>query len=416
VGEVEKKSLFVLIIISLILVSFVSAKDLVWIEAPDSIETHKPVELTLHIEDPLIHKYAKNIYIRANGGGVQWIPDGGKEMHYDTEYKGQEEITFIVWGIYDDYYEDNTLNFTVAFYSDEETLRDDFDPTETYQNHYIVSIVTKLIEVLPLTISADFPDYQDCLKEENIQPEGVYGASCRYKGDEEIPGIWSESRTIYRHACIPSDFFIDGNYVGCYYTKRSSLGEYESEWRYASNQSYSWSVQGDGPGSTEGFMRSSYQIQQYQYKTEDEDTENEVKKHLTYLTVDFYQKSGWLDYQGSVTRSMWLEKDEVPGELQSLISDTESFVGSASFNKQGGLDSSKNYKSHYTTFLGEPEQTVEGLYVYGYITDINKNPLSYMKVEIQAKDKTYETITSLNVTVALISSSSFNFKSSNSTL
>ena len=394
----NKKSLIVLVIVSLFLISFVSAKDLVWIDAPDSIESQMPFELVVHIEDPNVIKYAENIYLRPHGGGNQYLEKGSEDlMVYQTDYEGQKEITFIVYGSYDDYYFDNTINFTVHFSSTRENLLKDFDPADL--DYYGgVGEVSKLIEVLPIKGTGSFPSYPNCERSERFQLEGVTYYNCQYnskEAEDKHPRVWSAGSSIIRHACINTKYQEENNLFGCNYLSKSKIGTTETNGNDVIEiTSHTWGVPSYGDGSREGYLRLVTGFSENRRYTP-EDKDKPVLYNVIYI-VDFYQKAGMLDYSGSVQRSMWLEKDEVESEKQQIISDAEKFVASAVFSKQGNLDSIKDYKSHYDSYLPGKLQDTE-LYVYGYIKNKDDKPLPYMNVEIYIDEKkAYEGYTDLN--------------------
>lgn len=392
----NKKSLFVLVLLSLFLVSFVSAKDLVWIEAPDAVESHMPFELKVHIEDPNVLKYTEKIYVNAYNGGAQYVEKGTENYQtYESNYSGQKEITFIVYGDYSESYDVNTMNFTVMFVSNWQILEKDFDLAEL-QGNYRVGEVSKLIEILPIKGQGSFPSYEGCLREEDyIELFGAATFRCQYKGDDKHPRVWAAGRNIVRHACVNDEYQKQNDLIGCSYQKKSEIGTTMTNYDAVVDvTSHTWSVPYVGEGSSEGYMRLSTNFNENRrYTPEDED---EPILYQVFYTINFYQKSGRISYSGSVSKTMWIEKDEIESEKQQIISDAESFVSSASFSKQGSLDSSKDYKSKYTTYLPGKLQDTE-LYVYGYLTNKDKKPLPYMLVEIYfGRDKKYEGYTDLN--------------------
>ncbi len=373
---------------------FCHAEDLVWIEAPDSVESRMPFELTLHIDDPNIQNYANIIYIRPKGGSVQYLADGYDiAQTFDSDYGGQKEINFTVWGDYSETY-DNTINFTFDFFSDRKILADNFDPNEFVENNYKVGTVAKQIEVLPVKCTGSFPSYSDCKREEFFEPKGVARYSCRYDGEDDYPRVRSARRSVVRYPCVPDKYRIENDLVGCSYMERSELGKTtESGNTVTEIKSYSWGVPSAGKGSSEGYIRISRDYSEYRKHTPD-DEEEETLYEVSF-SVDFYQKAGWISYDGDVSKSMWIEKDEIDGEMDKLVTEAKDFVGSIACNAYGNIDPNKDYKSRYVSYF--PGQTkTSDIFVYGYVTDIDKDPLPYMKTVVKVNNKEYEGYTDLN--------------------
>lgn len=388
--------ILVLCLLLLLQVHFVAAKDAVWIEAPDAIESQMPFEIKVHIEDPSVIKYVDKVFVSTNGGGIQYAQKGNDVFQtYEVNYEGENEITFIAHGSYSDSYDDNTINFTILFDSNWVTLEKDFDLTEL-QGNTRIGQVSKLIEVLPIKGSGTFPNYEDCVrKDDYIQLFGSASFSCDYKGDDKHPRVWSAGRNVVRHACVDVKYQKENNLIGCSYQKESELGTTQENYgSIVEISSRTWGVPFVGEGSSEGYMRLSTNFNENRKYTP-KDKDDPVLYQVIYF-VDFYQKSGMIDYSGSVHKTMWIEKDEVESEKKQLVSEAEEFVSSVVFSKQGGLDSSKDYKSHYKSYLPGKLQDTE-LYVYGYLKNKDGDPLPYMHVAIFFDNqKKYEGYTDLN--------------------
>lgn len=386
------KKILLVFLLLVVLSAFAAAEGLVTLDAPDSIESQMPIRITVKIDDPDIIKYANTMYFRHKGGGVQYLlEESGEMMEYERDYNGEKELKFILWGTYDNSYNQNTINFTIDFVSDQGTLSKDFDPAELGYD-YRVATVTKLIQVLPVKGAASFPGYSNCPEETRVQPEGVVYYNCRYKGDEKYPRVSLANGNVVRHACIPGDYHKDNNMLGCSYVGKEKIGTTEQNGNdLVEISSHSWGIPSVGQGSSEGYMRLSTSWSENSKHT---DENGDVKYQVIYY-LSYYQKSGWIDYSGDFSRTMWLEKGEIDGEKDKVIRDAEAFVSSASFSKQGSLDSGKNYKTVYTNYL--PGKTEEAsYYVYGHVLDINKNPLPYLEVLVRVKDKKYESRTDEN--------------------
>jgi len=296
---VKKSAFFLLILLS----AFAAAKGSVSIDAPDAIESQMPIKVEVSIDDPNIFKYVSKVYFQIRGGGAQYYLEGTEEiLQYEMEYNGEKELSIVLWGSYDDDYMDNTINFTIDFYSDHETISKDFDPADMGYM-YKVATLSKLIEVIPVRGTASFPSYESCPLEERSEPQGVSYYDCRYEGDDKHPRVASAKANFVRHACIPGDYQKQNNIVGCSHIGKEKLGAIEKSGKTSVEiNSKTWGLPYAGEGSSEGWIRVSTD---WSESTKYTDEDGNVKYRVIYF-VSFYQKSGWVDLTGEFSRSMWL--------------------------------------------------------------------------------------------------------------
>jgi len=302
-----------LVAMSLLMLQQALAFDLIM---PNQIVSGEPFEFTIVMDDPRLQKLVHTIIVRCHGQCPIIRRKSDKHIHWEYNYSGEKEVVFEGVGFWREYEDTTEGEFTITLLADIEKQREMFADMTTYMED--VAFIRRGISVLPVSFSADLPEYDCDWKLENFDTVTFPpDFRCFGKGD-----YYSEFKFMGGMAGRGTCTNEDPEYMACNVGFPRSLYENPEEDMEVGQEDF-------GTGG-EGYYYYK-KSQSVAYYDSDGNKVYNLEPFLRYAVLD-----GMVIHSGDIRKQVMIKTDDPDAEFEDIKQEMFSMIRSFKWVGKGG--------------------------------------------------------------------------------